>query len=148
MFNFHKKCKEVGNKTSKQLAAEIAAETDVKPVAAAAVPTERVTLATEMTEIGASRFTFAPPKKGVRGSLGLFDAGGGLLEVWTCSETITKKLMAIEADATLTEEAKRMKANRYAYTLVIMWVTPKKGDDLTPFRMLGESRDFSEGFSF
>ncbi len=137
------------NEKAAQKAAEIAAATDVEPVAATdAAPTEKVYLSTEMTEIAASNFTFAPPKKGVRGSLGLFDDHGGLLEVWTCSETITKKLMAIYTDTTLTQEQKEAAAHKYARTLVIMWVTPKTGDDRTPFQMLGESRDFSNGFSF
>lgn len=131
---------------SKLFAAAVAAATDVEPAAApAAAPTDRVYLSREMAEIGASRFEFAPPVKGVRGTLGLFDEDGGMLEFWTCSKTITEKLTAISSDASLTKEQKEVKAHRYACTLVLMWVTAQNGDVV---RMLGESRDFSNGFSF
>ncbi len=114
---------------------------------AAAVPEEKITLTSRMQELEASRFSFAAPKKreGTRGSLGLFDDKGGLLEVWTCSETVTAAIMAIRADTALTEEQKKAKANRYAYTLVLMWVTAKNGDVM---QIVSESRDFSSGFFF
>lgn len=137
----------MGNKKSKQLAAEIAAETDVKPVAAAAVPTEKTTIASRMNTLAAVEFRFAPPKRkgSMRGSLGLFDEDGGLIEAWTCSKTVTAVLTAISTDETLTKEQRELKAHRYALTLVLSWVTAQNGDVM---QIVSESRDFSNGFSF
>ena len=113
----------------------------------AAVPTETVTLAARMSIIDAQemRYTASKREGSERGSLGLFDEDGGLLEVWTCSKTVSHAFEKLIADTTLTEEAKRIKAHRYANTLVLMWVTAQNGDVM---QIVSESRDFSNAFCF
>lgn len=120
------------NEKAAQKAAEIAAATEVEPVAAAAanaVPTEKTTIASRMDELAATNFTFCPPKSesSVRGSLVLLSEQGAPLEVWTCSKTVTAKLMAITTDVTLEENARKATAHQYAYSLVLMWNRPKRG---------------------
>jgi len=113
----------------------------------AGVPTESVTLASRMMHVDAQEMRYTAPKRegSERGSLGLFDEDGGLIEVWTCSKTVSRALEKLNADASLTEEAKRVKAHRYANTLVLMWVTAQNGDVM---RIVSESRDFSNAFCF
>lgn len=140
----------MGNE-QKEMAAAIsaaaAAATDVESKAAAAVPTEKTTIASRMMQLEAVEFRFAPPKHegSMRGSLGLFGEDGGLLEVWTCSKTVTAVLTAISEDETLTKEQRELKAHRYALTLVLSWVTAQNGDVM---QIVSESRNFSNGFSF
>lgn len=137
----------MGNEQKEMAAAISAATTDVESKAAAAVPTEKITIASRMIQLEAVEFRFAPPKRegSTRGSLGLFDEDGGLLEAWTCSKTVTAVLTAISEDETLTKEQRELKAHRYALTLVLSWVTAQNGDVM---QIVSESRDFSNGFSF
>lgn len=121
-----------------------AANTAAAPIVPT-TPSDRQTLSSHMADVYATSFKFSEPKLGERGSLGLFDEFDGLVEVWTCSRTITARLRAINNDATLSDEQRKAAAHKYAKTLVLMWVTAENGE---VFQILGESRDFSNAFSF
>lgn len=111
------------------------------------VPDERIMLGARMYEIGAATHKYVPStRRGGRGTIGLFDETGVLLETWMCSAKITAVFESIFSDKTLTPDLKGAKALNYAYTLQIMWVNPQGTSKV--FQMLGESRDFSNAFEF